>query len=361
MVNAFAGGGASRQKAFSDEMKSLANVDYLRARMGEADTKAAQTQQRTDYLGAENAPGYVAEAAGAPLPLVQKVQQYMGRGNWGDRAPQFDPQELEQQADLGTPAAPAIPVTETPEDVKPFLAKILNAVAQRGAVLSATASNPAQIAQAGQRIRDTSLEDQALGGEITPEELGAVKAAIGGKPLYSDSQGRVLDRFRGVLNEEGAQARTNIDLSGARADQATAAADRSTAAAQASRALAGQRDNPVAKTPARVATIAWAAQNLFDGDMGKAAAWEATGKNKSPQQLYIDVYGKLQSAQPWAKPAKLREMARSLVAAARNVDVPQGASGTATAAEPKTQAEFDALPPGATYIDPDDGKSYRKR
>lgn len=330
LVNAFAGAGASRRKAFDDEMKSLANADYLRARMGEADAKAAATQQRTDYLGAENAPGYVAEAAGAPLPLVQKVQQYMGRGNWGERAPQVDPQELEQQADQGSPATPAIPVTETPEDVKPFLAKILNAVAQRGTVLSATHSDPNQIAQAGQRIRDTSLEDQALGGQITPEELGAVKAAIGGKPLYSDAQGRVLDRFRGALNEEGDQAQANVDLTGARTAHEAAAAD-------AAAALAGNRRTPAAgKTPARVATISWAAQNLFDGDMEKAASWEATTKNKSPQQLYIDAYAKLQAARPFEKPEALQRQARDLVTAARGA----GDEG-ATPPKPK-RLRFDA-------------------
>lgn len=322
LVNAFAGAGDSRRKAFSDEMKSLANADYLRARMGESDAKTAATEQRTAYLGAENAPGYVAEAAGAPLPLVQKVREYMGRGNWGERAPQVDPQELEQQADLGSPAAPAIPVTETPEDVKPFLAKILNAVAQRGTVLSATHSDPNQIAQAGQRIRDTSLEDQALGGQITPEELGAVKAAIAGKPLYSDAQGRVLDRFRGALNEGGDQAQANVDLTGARTEQATSAAERNTAQAAAASALAAQRRNPIAsgKTPAEVATVKWYADNMFGGDVQKAADWVKRSKSKSPEQLYIETRVKLANGNPILamNPAKLDKATQDAVQAAVN-------------------------------------------
>lgn len=39
---------------------------------------------------------------------------------------------------------------------------------------------------------------------------------------------------------------------------------------------------------------------------------------------------------------------------------PQEPAAPAGPPTPQTQAEFDALPPGTTYIDPDDGKQYRK-
>jgi len=42
-------------------------------------------------------------------------------------------------------------------------------------------------------------------------------------------------------------------------------------------------------------------------------------------------------------------------------DTEGGAASSASVARPKTDAEFNALPRGARYIDPDDGKEYRKK
>jgi hypothetical protein len=42
-------------------------------------------------------------------------------------------------------------------------------------------------------------------------------------------------------------------------------------------------------------------------------------------------------------------------------DTEGGAAGSGSVARPKTDAEFNALPRGARYIDPDDGKEYRKK
>ncbi|GJE29811.1 hypothetical protein [Methylobacterium organophilum] len=46
--------------------------------------------------------------------------------------------------------------------------------------------------------------------------------------------------------------------------------------------------------------------------------------------------------------------------ATQQSDGKTGASGPGGFAAPKTQAEFDALPKGAVYVDPNDGKRYRK-
>ena len=42
-------------------------------------------------------------------------------------------------------------------------------------------------------------------------------------------------------------------------------------------------------------------------------------------------------------------------------DTEGGAAGSGSVARPKTDAEFNALPRGTRYIDPDDGKEYRKK
>lgn len=39
----------------------------------------------------------------------------------------------------------------------------------------------------------------------------------------------------------------------------------------------------------------------------------------------------------------------------------QSSSGNGETARPQTEADFNALPPGALYVDPDDGRTYRKR
>jgi hypothetical protein len=42
-------------------------------------------------------------------------------------------------------------------------------------------------------------------------------------------------------------------------------------------------------------------------------------------------------------------------------DTEGGAASSGSVARPKTDAEFNALPRGTRYIDPDDGKEYRKK
>ena len=96
--------------------------------------------------------------------------------------------------------------------------------------------------------------------------------------------------------------------------------------------------------------------------MEKAAAWESTAKDKSPRALFLDVRGKLAMSDPRlaGNPAKLDAVTRKALAASTAFADAAKAPASTEHFTPKTQEDFAAIPPGSTYIDPDDGKVYRK-
>ena len=138
LTQAFMGG--TRQKAKDDEMKSLANIDFLRARMGESDAKAGETKQRTDYLGDTDT--FVSQQSGAPIPLVQQFSKFLKEGNYGTTPP------LTPNDEQGNVNAPT-PITEIPQELAPFADKIRNALQTYSSTKGSSTSNPQQIAQAG--------------------------------------------------------------------------------------------------------------------------------------------------------------------------------------------------------------------
>lgn len=55
------------------------------------------------------------------------------------------------------------------------------------------------------------------------------------------------------------------------------------------------------------------------------------------------------------------EQLRAFMGDLRRQITGQSSSGNGETARPQTEADFNALPPGALYVDPDDGRTYRKR
>ena len=104
----------AREDSELNEMKGLANIDYLRSKMGESQAKEAETRQRTDYLNDPET--FVSQQSGVPLPLAKKFSQFLKSGDYGNIQP------ATPNDDEGNPN-PVTAITEAPE-LAPFVDKL---------------------------------------------------------------------------------------------------------------------------------------------------------------------------------------------------------------------------------------------
>jgi hypothetical protein len=87
-------------------------------------------------------------------------------------------------------------------------------------------------------------------------------------------------------------------------------------------------------------------------------------------QMPLDEQPEATKATKWAALLERVDNANKTLPEGKKVEIPadvrsyysrSGTGGGGAIARPKTDAEFNALPKGARYIDPDDGKEYRKK
>lgn len=83
-------------------------------------------------------------------------------------------------------------------------------------------TNFQQLVAGGAGMQNQNIVADVLAGLQTPQAASSAVAAGKGLPFFSESQGRVLDKYGGALNESGPQAVANVGATGAKtvADQA---------------------------------------------------------------------------------------------------------------------------------------------
>jgi hypothetical protein len=92
-------------------------------------------------------------------------------------------------------------------------------------------------------------------------------------------------------------------------------------------------------------------------DIEKAKAWNQFRKDPANKGMSFDDFD-ISWSEKVAQQDILGDLAKEAEALASQ---PMPAASQDGPARPQTQADFDRLPSGSVYIDPDDGKTYRKR
>lgn len=219
----------TREQAESDELKSLANAGYLRARMGKEQAESGILKQRSDYLS--DPTEFVSQQSGVPLPQARQYTDYSKTGNWGVKPP------ATPNDDDGN-ALPAVTMDEIPEAIKPLMDKLRQATQAYGALKGADKANPEQIADSLGKYKgqDATAEVQDLvrGGRIDDASALNQGSKLGERikmfdnigntgAVYSPGSGEVvagknalLDAFKNNASGKGQAYTYSLDENGNR-------------------------------------------------------------------------------------------------------------------------------------------------
>ncbi len=302
----------------------------------------------------------------------------------------------------------AMPASATPSQERLFRAALATV---RGAALASENSNAEQLAQAAGHFTSTDLMSRAADESDVPTANRLIAARSGKlrEPFAVGQQGQVLNQETGAVDEtsriaQAARSRSEAQL----ASEAALNRERSTHAdlyraqtgktgletKRISNELSGADEGLPAQafrkvTGAKLSELApevrlqWIQnhaagmtpeQNL--GALRQAAQRDAL--MNEARQVYESQYPKTLMGQRTTGAPDFLSFAQQYVAQKdAGARVPQAtggrgakgpdvrgrigeAAGGTQPAKPRTQAEYDALPRGAIFIDPDDGQSYRK-
>lgn len=135
------------------------------------------------------------------------------------------------------------------------------------------------------------------------------------------------------------------------------------------KALGGGAD----KDPAKVREVKWLADSVFNGDLEKATSFAYGTQDKPRTEAVMRMAHLLKGSDAdTGKPDDLMRKAEEMVDRLRgkegatrggvSISPPEPTvAAPSDAAKPKTQAEFNAIPRGARYVNPSDGKIYIKK
>lgn len=133
-----------------------------------------------------------------------------------------------------------------------------------------------------------------------------------------------------------------------------------------SKALGGDKDN----TPAKVREVKWLAEHVFNGDVQQATQFAYGAQDKDRASAVAQMAGILDKSGEYSNSAELIRRAEELVDNLRakgssrgGVSAgakPEAPKSEAAPAKPANKAAYDALPSGALWVNPKDGKTYRK-
>lgn len=189
LVSAFSG--RTRQDTADETMKSLANVDYLRSRMGESDAKARDINQRSDYLG--NQDKVISDSTGIPLPLVGKFTEYMKHGDFGQKP--LGPDESGNEI-----SGPGLRNTEIPADITPLMESLKKGARLYGNTRSSESSNPIQLAQAAGEFQGQDatqyVQDKIIAGDIKGASAYNQGSKLGNEIKDSENVSRIVAQSR---------------------------------------------------------------------------------------------------------------------------------------------------------------------
>lgn len=198
-------------EAQADAMAAKTARDMSLAEKARAEVEAmrgAEAARSDPALAAE----YAGNVAGMDVPTSTRLSDHL-RGVLEQPAPG----DVDDAMTIGREAQPY--PTGAPNVAEPqkrlFQSALASAVANR---IATGKTNAAQLAQAGDRINETALTNQAANTESVPA-ANRIIAAVAGKirePFKVGAQGQVLNEEDGTVNEGTALARAAAALSGSR-------------------------------------------------------------------------------------------------------------------------------------------------
>lgn len=199
------------QEAQADMMASQTARNLTLADKARAEVEAMQRSEaaRNDPAVATE---YAGNAAGLDRPTSTRLSNHL-RGV----LEQPGPSDIDDAAAVGRDAQPYVtgaPNLE-PGQQRVFQSALASTIANR---LATGKTNAAQLAQAGDRINETALTNQAANTEDVPA-ANRIIAAVAGKvrePFKVGGQGQVLNEETGAVNEGTLLAQAAARLSGAR-------------------------------------------------------------------------------------------------------------------------------------------------
>lgn len=224
LAAALAGGGASQQGAYDQEMMAQTKLGQALAQMrahdasASYDTARAGTETQRQGILSSRPDLYeeqAALAAGTDIPTLRAFRERTRTG----AAPQVPMGPETEAGGMGVGSAQFPPALQS--GLARSLQQFLPLLANSGDL------KPDDLAQAAQAFRGMGLGDQVLSGQLPAADVGRSQAAVAGKPLFdAQASGTVLDQFSGALNESGGLARSNIAENQAQAAHARAQADK---------------------------------------------------------------------------------------------------------------------------------------
>lgn len=258
----------------------------------------AQSQRERQDPGLQNE--YAATTSGMTVPQGAQLRGYVR----GESVAPLTPNDDEGNVNASVPyARPDV----SPEQERGYRSAIGALIANR---IATGKTNAHQLTQGQGELLADAVRQKIAGTTEVPDQ-NQLRAALPGAGYR--------EPYRGTVNAQGISQNQETG-------ELTVEPEIHGAAVKALDALAGKRGrDATGKPPARITTIEWAAKNLFKGDMAKAAEWEATSKNKSPQALFLDVRSKLANANPLLArdPVKLDQATRDAIGSSISFAAPK--------------------------------------
>jgi len=377
----------------ADQAHKMGLIEQMRAKLESdraAEARRADPAARTEYAG---------HAAGIDLPDATRL--YKAISGARERPSQSGGVDMDDEGNVMPDVTFAKPTNLAAGAERIFRSSLAALQANQ---LATGKTNAEQLAQAGGHLQKQDLIGQAANAPDV-ETGNRLMSAVSGHlraPFRTNERGITTNVETGARDESGALAQGNVSLAEARAVSERAQAGERGAhsglyraqtdkltreasgaddglPAQAFRSLTGAKLSDLAPE-VRLAWLKNHAQGM-DPVQNLVSLTSGGGKRdalmQEARQVYETQYPKTLMGQRDPRAPNFLDFADQYVqlkeggqrtprpdAPGRNAQGKIRGPGEAPAqqvARPKSQADFDALPRGAVYIDPDDGKSYRKR
>lgn len=274
-IGALANGQKTYQDAYDGEVltqskiaQALAGIRLHDAQTEEATQKAAGLRRTNDLQSPEAIQQRAMLASGVPLTGGSEIDQYLTGGR-------IDKYQLgDGQAG---PVMPA-PAYAAPEN----LSALARRVAADQSVIGGSAKDQTDFFKGQEQQRTTGLRDDVLAGRLPAARLGAVQAALDGKPLVTAHEFGTVDNFTGAVDSTNPAAVRFGQYRNAQTGAQRANAAQSYAAAGASGASARLHNAQTEKVLAEL--------KLMDGTPGAQASRQQASMALGVPMADIDPY-----------------------------------------------------------------------
>lgn len=197
--------------------------------------------------------------------------------------------------------------------------------------------------------------DKIIGNNFKGAQLGMEKQRLGvesaGLGLRKNADARAQAEFD--AGTPGRKLQSTVDTLRMGLADATTSDEKSAIAAKLQAIQSGL--GPDKSAPSEVKLAAALVRAGVVKTEAEGLKYALHSKDYSPEKIRADIYNSALKT-GYNDTKKANEVANQAMK-----DLGYDTGGSAGAAKPTTKAEFDKLPSGATFIDPDDGKTYRKK